>query len=100
MHRPLARIESLESRRLFAATTLGLALTVAKATQVSSLAHAPKKPGKPDLQSDSDDGVRNNDNVTSIRMPLFDVDRVDANCTVQLLRDGVVVASVYTAAGG
>jgi hypothetical protein len=94
-------LESLERRRFFAAATFNDVFIATKQSIImAAVGKAPKKPGRPDLQAGSDDGARSNDDVTTITNPIFDIDRVDANTTVQLLRDGVVVASVYSVAGG
>ena len=61
---------------------------------------APSSPAAPDLQPSSDSGTSNVDNVTNITNPQFDVAGVDAGVTLRLLRDGVVVATVPTGAGG
>ncbi len=92
-----AVLETLESRRLLAAGGGGSSSgNLAPAKPI----HAPQKPAKPDLQALSDNGSSSTDNVTSVLKPVFDVDKVDAGTTVQLLRDGVVVASVFSASGG
>src|SRR5207248_10996899 len=48
----------------------------------------------------SDSGSSNSDNLTAVTSPTFSVAGVEAGATVQLVRDGVVVASVFSAAGG
>jgi hypothetical protein len=53
----------------------------------------PATPNAPDLQSASDSGASNADNITNVANPVFDVTGADAAATVELLREGVVVAS-------
>jgi subtilisin-like proprotein convertase family protein len=50
-------------------------------------------PGIPHLQAASDSGASNSDDVTNITNPIFDEAPVEFGMTVQLLRNGVVVAS-------
>lgn len=50
-------------------------------------------PGTPDLQAGSDSGPSNTDNVTSDTTPTFDISGVVNGATVELLRDGIAVAS-------
>lgn len=54
----------------------------------------------PDLQAGSDSGTSNTDNLTSSRALVFDISGIPAQATVDLLRNGVVVASLYSANGG
>jgi subtilisin-like proprotein convertase family protein len=71
---------------------------------------APVTPGAPDLQpgSDSPDalhpgfraGVTDTDNLTNVPSPTFDVYNVEAGATVQLLRNGAVVATMVMVSPG
>ncbi len=61
---------------------------------------APAEPLEPDLQPASDTGLNTSDNNTSVTSPSFDIGNIEANATVELLRDGTVVASVTNAAAG
>lgn len=54
----------------------------------------------PDLQAGSDSGISNSDNLTSSRTPVFDISGVPSQATVDLLRNGIVVASAYSVNGG
>ncbi len=54
---------------------------------------APVEPFGLDLLPGSDTGSSNTDNITSDRSPSFSVDGIEANATVELLRDGVVVGT-------
>ena len=54
----------------------------------------------PDLQSSSDTGISNTDNLTNSVAPTFDVSGVPSQATVELLRNGILVASAYSANGG
>ncbi len=67
----------------------------------------PVKPPAPDLVSTgtdaSDTGVSTTDNVTAITLqhdPYFDIATVEGTATVELYRDGVLVNSVASGAGG
>jgi hypothetical protein len=121
-----SRLEDLEPRRLYAASaeshwydyyvsgdalvgqSLAGAMGAASGKTTAPAAAAPaankapplRRPGAPDLQPRSDDGKSNKDDVTSVTSPWFDVAKVDANVTLQLLRDGAIVASVDSGAGG
>ena len=53
----------------------------------------PFAPGVPDLQAAADTGVSNSDDNTSVTNPTFDVAPAEVDALVQLLRDGVVVAT-------
>jgi hypothetical protein len=53
----------------------------------------PLPPNAPDLQAGSDSGASSTDNLTNAVNPVFDVTGADASATVELLRDGVMVAS-------
>jgi hypothetical protein len=57
-------------------------------------------PVAPDLQSSSDTGISNADNLTNSLAPTFDLSGIPSGATVELLRNGVVVASAYSANGG
>jgi subtilisin-like proprotein convertase family protein len=59
----------------------------------------PSTPGTPVLDPASDSGVKG-DNVTNVTNPTFDVPGIVQNGTVQLLRNGVAVATVTSATGG
>src|SRR5262249_14921377 len=48
----------------------------------------------PDLEPSSDTGTSSTDNVTSDTEPVFDVSGLEANATLELLRNGVVVAKI------
>jgi subtilisin-like proprotein convertase family protein len=61
---------------------------------------APAPPVAPDLQSASDTGPSDSDNVTSATNPAFDVAGVEPGATLNLLRDGVVVATLAGTPGG
>jgi subtilisin-like proprotein convertase family protein len=54
---------------------------------------APGAPPAPDLQPTSDTGGSNSDDLTSDTSPTFDVTSVEADATVELLRDNVPVAT-------
>jgi Bacterial Ig-like domain len=56
-------------------------------------------PGTPVLAPGSDTGAAGDD-ITSVRSPVFNVPDVPAGDTLNLLRDGAVVAEVATGAGG
>ncbi|HSV16005.1 MAG TPA: Ig-like domain-containing protein, partial [Tepidisphaeraceae bacterium] len=60
----------------------------------------PTAPAAPDLQTASDAGTSSTDNITNVTNPTFDVAAVQAGATVDLLRDGVVVATTTNAAAG
>ena len=66
---------------------IGAALTVTIDTT------APIAAGVPDLQSGSDSGPSNTDNITNVTSPIFDVAPAEATATLQLLRAGIVVAT-------
>jgi subtilisin-like proprotein convertase family protein len=51
----------------------------------------PAAPSVPDLQAASDSGVFNNDNITFITNPTFDVPSAESTAIVHLLRNGVEV---------
>ena len=53
----------------------------------------PTAPNAPSLQTASDSGSSNSDNITNVTSPVFNVSGVVTSNTVQLLRDGSVVAS-------
>jgi hypothetical protein len=103
--------ESLEIRRLLSAGAHGHHHSFeypygggALAVRMDLLSHghaqAPHKPQRPDLQPGSDNGISSTDNVTSVARPVFTIKKVDPGTTLQLLRDGVVVASQFTTHGG
>lgn len=56
-------------------------------------ASAPAAPGTPDLQAGSDTGPSDTDNITSETTPTFDIASTENGATVELLRNGSVVAS-------
>jgi DNA-binding beta-propeller fold protein YncE/subtilisin-like proprotein convertase family protein len=56
-------------------------------------------PGTPVLDPRSDSGVKGDD-ITKVTNPYVDVSGIEAKATVQLLRNGIVVASLTSAAGG
>ncbi len=56
-------------------------------------------PGSLTLESGSDSGVKGDD-ITNVTKPTFDVASVATNSTLRLLRNGLVVATVPTGAGG
>ncbi len=56
----------------------------------------PVTPSLPDLQNASDTGASNNDDITNSTAPVFDITNTIGGATVELLRDGVVVASGYS----
>jgi hypothetical protein len=56
---------------------------------------APDVASVPNLQPGSDSGTSNTDNITSNTAPTFDVVQAEATATVQLLRNGTVVASRF-----
>jgi subtilisin-like proprotein convertase family protein len=78
------------ARQVDAAGNLGL---VGPALAVTIDTVAPAAPGTPDLRASSDTGNSSTDNITSDVNPVFDVIPAEPGATVQLLRDGVVVAS-------
>ena len=57
-------------------------------------------PGAPDLQAASDSGASSTDNQTTNTAPTFDIGGVLAGAKLQLLRDGVVVATLNNATAG
>jgi hypothetical protein len=71
--------ETLERRTLFT-TVIGFGAT-------------PPTPNPPDLEIGSDSGASQTDNVTNAASPVFDASGVLAGATVELLRNGVSVAS-------
>jgi hypothetical protein len=70
------------------------------AVEYNSTPFTPSAPIAPDLESGSDLGLSNVDNFTSSLAPTFDVAGVPNQATVELLRNGVVVASAYSVNGG
>ena len=58
----------------------------------------PATPDAPDLTDASDSGTSNSDNLTNATAPVFNIGNVTAGFTVDLLRDGSVVASGVVAA--
>jgi len=50
-------------------------------------------PSAPDLQSLNDSGISNTDNITATRVLSFDINNVKSGAMVELLRDGLIVAS-------
>lgn len=54
---------------------------------------APAAPSTPDLQAGSDTGASSTDNITSDTSPSFDIASTENGATVELLRNGSVVAS-------
>lgn len=60
---------------------------------------APSPPGAPDLQAASDTGRSSTDNRTNAASPTFDVASTAPGALVELLRNGVSVASVNSAGG-
>jgi CSLREA domain-containing protein len=62
-------------------------------TQIIIDTTTPATPSTPDLQAGSDSGVSNSDNLTNATNPIFDIGNVTNTFTVELLRDGSVVAS-------
>ncbi len=65
---------------------------IGAATEVVLDANVPTMPQAPRLQESSDSGPPD-DRITRILAPMFDVEGVESQATVELLRDGVVVAS-------
>ena len=53
----------------------------------------PAAPSVPDLQAASDSGVFNNDDITFITNPTFDIGSAESTAIVHLLRNGVEVAT-------
>src|SRR5262249_24408465 len=98
-HPIVPSLETLEGRRMLAGGGNGNSGS-GNLAGGGKTGEGAQKPGKPDLQASSDNGVSNIDNITSVVKPVFDVDKVDAGMTVQLLRDGVVVAGMVSASGG
>ncbi len=68
--------------------------------QVTIDSTLPAAPSAPDLQAGSDTGSSSTDNVTSDSTPTFDIGNSVANATLQLLRDGVVVATLVNVGPG
>ena len=60
---------------------------------LSSAAPPPPAPGAPALEAASDTGASPSDGITAATSPTFDVYQAIAGDTVELLRDGAVVAS-------
>jgi CSLREA domain-containing protein len=63
------------------------------ATQITIDTSTPATPDTPDLQAVSDSGISSSDNLTNAINPVFDIGNVTNTFTVELLRDGNVVAS-------
>ena len=70
------------------------------AVEYGSSASIPNPSAAPDLQNNSDTGISNNDNLTNALAPTFDVSGIPSQATVELLRNGAIVASTYSANGG
>ena len=68
--------------------------------EVGSSANTPPSVGVPDLLAGSDHGISNTDDLTNSLAPAFSVSGVSSGAVVELLRDGVPVASLYSANGG
>jgi subtilisin-like proprotein convertase family protein len=60
----------------------------------------PIAPRAPVLEASSDTGISNSDNITNSKHPVFDVANVEPNATLQLLRNGQVVATLNFTPGG
>jgi hypothetical protein len=58
----------------------------------------PAAPSTPDLQSGSDSGTSNSDNITDDQTPTFDISGVEADARIDLRRDGSSVTSDAPAA--
>src|SRR5205823_4610335 len=70
------------------------------ATSVTIDTTGPAATSAPDLQAASASGSSTSVVLSAVTSPTFAVAGVGAGSTVQLLRDGVVVASVFSAGGG
>ncbi len=57
-------------------------------------ATAPAAPGAPDLTAATDLGASATDNVTAATAPAFDLAGLEAGATIELLRDGALVATI------
>src|SRR5262249_45503143 len=62
-------------------------------TAVDELTVVPKPPRTPDLRASSDTGLSSTDDYTADNSPTFEVKPAQNDATVQLLRDGLVVAT-------
>ena len=60
---------------------------------VPQVAQTIPAPSSPVLEAASDTGLSQSDDITAAKSPVFDVNQAVATDTVQLLRDGVVVAT-------
>ena len=60
----------------------------------------PASPSAPDLEASSDSGLSSSDNITKVNKPVFDVSNVEQGSTLQLLRNGTVVATITNAPAG
>jgi hypothetical protein len=60
----------------------------------------PVAPKAPVLEASSDSGISNSDDITNVTHPVFDIAGVEANATLELLRDGVVVTTINFTPGG
>ena len=76
-----------------------LAGNVSPLSPAVTITFANDAPGTMTLDPGSDSGVKG-DNLTNVTKPTFDVASVAANSTLRLLRNGLVVATVPTGAGG
>jgi hypothetical protein len=70
------------------------------AVESGATAYSLKAPASPDLLTSYDTGISNTDNLTNALAPIFEVSGVPSGATVELLRNGAVVTSVYSTAGG
>lgn len=66
----------------------------------TGVAPIPPKPNAPDLDDASDTGSSSTDNLTNASAPVFDLSGLTPGATVDLLRDGVVVATGTVAVSG
>ncbi len=86
----------------FAATATDVAGTTGAPGTPYTVVLVTNRPATPTLFLDpaSDSGASNSDNVTNINTPTFDIQGIVPNATVQLLRNGTIVATMVSTTGG